>query len=135
MKKNIKKWQEASREAHRISRWAKTMTKWLISRGHKNGANWHVVNFVGTNNSESRGIVDLLAIRKDHRTNDRKIKRGDLFEVVLFQPCNIFSFSNRRRNYTVETGIQTSPCKSNSLIRMETKKEITILLAQTKEMD
>lgn len=85
MNKNIKKWHEASKEAHRTARWAKTMTKWLISRNHNKGAKWHVVNFVGCNNSESRGIVDLLAIRKDHRTNNSKIKRGDLFEVVLIQ--------------------------------------------------
>ncbi len=85
MNKHIKKCREASKEAHRTARWAKTMTKWLISRNHNGGAKWHVVNFVGSHNSESRGIVDLLAIRKDHRTNDRKIKRGDLFEVVLIQ--------------------------------------------------
>lgn len=71
--------------AHRTSRWAKTMTKWLISRRHKNGAKWHVVNFVGFSNSESRGIVDLLALRKDHLTTDSKVKRGDLFEIVLIQ--------------------------------------------------
>lgn len=85
MNKNIKKWHEASKEAHRTARWARTMTKWLISRNHNKGAKWHVVNFVGSNNSESRGIVDLLAIRKDHRINNSKIKRGDLFEVVLIQ--------------------------------------------------
>lgn len=79
------KWKNASMAAHRTSRWAKTMTKWLITRNHKNGAKWHVLNFVGSNNSESRGIVDLLAIRKDHRTNSSKLKRGDLFEVILIQ--------------------------------------------------
>jgi hypothetical protein len=85
MNKNTEKWQNASRKAQRTARWAKTMTKWLISRRHKNGTKWHVVNFVGSNNAGSRGIVDLLAIRKDHRTNNSKIKRGDLFEVVLIQ--------------------------------------------------
>lgn len=83
MNKNTKKLQEASRKAHRTSRWAKTMTKWLISRNHNRGAKWHVVNFVGSNNSESRGIVDLLVIRKDHQTHDDKIKRGDLFDIVF----------------------------------------------------
>jgi hypothetical protein len=82
MNKNTKKWQEASREAHRTARWAKTMTKWLISRKRKGGVKWHVVNFAGLHNSESRGIVDLLAIRKDHRTHDEKIKRGDSFEII-----------------------------------------------------
>ena len=27
----------------------------------------------------------MLSIRKDHRTHDPKIKRGDLFDVVLIQ--------------------------------------------------
>ncbi|MBN1363472.1 MAG: hypothetical protein JW976_01570 [Syntrophaceae bacterium] len=85
MNKNTNKWQNASQKAHRTARWAKTMTKWLISKKNEGGAKWHVVNFVGSSNSESRGIVDLLAIRKDHRTNDSKIKRGDLFDVVLIQ--------------------------------------------------
>lgn len=85
MNKNTKRWQEASLKAHRTARWAKTMTKWLISRNHNRGAKWHVVNFVGSNNSESRGVVDLLAIRKDHQAHDDKIKRGDLFEIILIQ--------------------------------------------------
>ncbi|OGW25491.1 MAG: hypothetical protein A2X55_03265 [Nitrospirae bacterium GWB2_47_37] len=79
------KWEKASETAHRTSRWAKTMTKWLITKNCKNGAKWHVVNFVGTANSESRGVVDLIAIRKDHRCQNPPIKIGDLFEVVLIQ--------------------------------------------------
>jgi len=82
---NKNKWREASREAHRSARWAKTMTKWLISRNRKGGVKWHVVNFVGSHNAESRGIVDLLAIRKNHRTYNEKIKRGDSFEIILLQ--------------------------------------------------
>jgi len=77
---------------------------------NKNTEKWHVVNFVGSNNAESRGIVDLLAIRKDHRTNNSKIKRGALFEAVLIQvKGGRAPFSNRRRHCTVETGIQISP--------------------------
>jgi len=82
---NAKKWQEAGINAHRTARWAKIMTKWLITRNRKNGAKWHVVNFLGPNNAESRGVVDLLAIRKDHQMRDAKVKRGDLFEIVLIQ--------------------------------------------------
>lgn len=85
MNKDTKKWQEASIAAHRTARWAKTMTKWLISRNHNGGVKWHVVNFVGSHNSESRGIADLLAIRKDHQAHNDKIKRGDLFEIILIQ--------------------------------------------------
>lgn len=83
--KKAKKWEEAGIKAHRTARWAKIMTKWLITRNRSNGAKWHVVNLLGPNKSESRGVVDLLAIRKDHRIQDAKIKRGDLFEIVLIQ--------------------------------------------------
>jgi len=79
------KWKTASVAAHRTSRWAKTMTKWLITKNCKNGAKWHVVNFVGSANSESRGVVDLLAIRKDHHSKNVGIKIGDLFDIVLIQ--------------------------------------------------
>ena len=34
---------------------------------------------------ESAGIVDLMAIRKDHGTHNSKFKRGDLFEIILIQ--------------------------------------------------
>lgn len=79
------KWVKASVAAHRTSRWAKTMTKWLITKNCKNGAKWLVVNFVGSDNSESRGVVDLLAIRKDHHFQNVGIKIGDLFDIVLIQ--------------------------------------------------
>jgi len=35
--------------------------------------------------SEARGIVDLLAIRKDHRRDGAGLKRGDLLEMILIQ--------------------------------------------------
>ena len=79
------KWKTASVAAHRTSRWAKTMTKWLITKNCKNGAKWHVINFVGSANSESRGVVDLIAIRKDHHSCNSEIKIGDLFDIVLIQ--------------------------------------------------
>lgn len=61
------------------------MAKWLVAYNHRDGAIWNVVNFNGPNGSESRGIVDLLAIRKDHRSKKAGLKRGDLFEIVLIQ--------------------------------------------------
>lgn len=82
---DAKKWREAGIKAHRTARWAKIMTKWLITRNRSKGAKWHVVNFLGPNNAESRGVVDLLVVRKDHRIHDAKVKRGDLFEIVLIQ--------------------------------------------------
>jgi hypothetical protein len=61
------------------------MTKWLITRSSKDGAKWRVVDFNGPNGQESRGIVDLLAIRKEHQPTKAAIARGDLFEMVLVQ--------------------------------------------------
>jgi hypothetical protein len=42
------------------------MTKWLITRVRA-ARGWEIVNFTGRQGAESRGIVDLLAIRKDHK--------------------------------------------------------------------
>ena len=44
-----------------------------------------IVPLPGRNGKESAGVVDLLAIRRDHRTKNRIIKRGDLFEIILIQ--------------------------------------------------
>lgn len=43
------------------------------------------MDFGGKTKSEARGIVDLIAIRKDHRQDGPGLKRGDLFEIVLIQ--------------------------------------------------
>ncbi|MBX3305625.1 MAG: hypothetical protein KF751_06160 [Nitrospira sp.] len=73
------------RKAQQTARWARIMTKWLVTRSCRGGAKWQVVNFNGSQGSESAGIVDLLAIRKDHRSEQAKLKRGDLFEIALIQ--------------------------------------------------
>jgi hypothetical protein len=61
------------------------MTKWLVTYSRRSGAKWILVDFGGKTRSESRGIVDLLAIRKDHRKEVAGLKRGDLFDMVLIQ--------------------------------------------------
>lgn len=61
------------------------MTKWLVSYSCKTGAKWRFVEFGGPTGAESYGIVDILAIRKDHRPKGNGTKRGDLFEMVLIQ--------------------------------------------------
>jgi hypothetical protein len=71
--------------AQKTSRWAKTMTKWLITRSRQTGVKWQLVEFGGRTGSESRGIVDIIAIRKDHRSANESLKRGDLFDIVLIQ--------------------------------------------------
>ena len=46
---------------------------------------WQLVTFCGSGGGESVGIVDLLAIRKNHRPAGNRFNRGDLFDVVLIQ--------------------------------------------------
>ena len=75
----------ASEKARRSAKWATTMTKWVISR-NKGRTTWQIVSFCGPHGCESVGIVDLLAVRKDHTSPKQKgLKRGDLFEMVLIQ--------------------------------------------------
>jgi hypothetical protein len=73
------------RKAHHTAKWARTMTKWLVTYTRRKGAKWNLVDFGGKTKSEARGIVDLIAIRKDHRQEGPGLKRGDLFEIVLIQ--------------------------------------------------
>jgi hypothetical protein len=80
-----RKMETAARKAAKTCRWAKIMTAWIIRRNWATGAKWHIVDFVGPNGSESRGIVDLLAVRKNHAVHRGTIKRGDLLDIVLIQ--------------------------------------------------
>jgi hypothetical protein len=75
----------SGRKAHRTAKWARTMTKWHITFAGSTKTKWKFVEFGGPAGSESRGIVDILAIRKDHRREDMGIKRGDCFELILIQ--------------------------------------------------
>jgi hypothetical protein len=73
--------------AIRTAKWATTMTRWRIgfeTRGKRlakasvNPARrWQLVGFPGPAGRESAGIVDLIAIRKDHSTRNGAFKRGD----------------------------------------------------------
>jgi hypothetical protein len=73
------------RKAYHTAKWARTMTKWLVTYSRRTGAKWNLVDFGGKARGEARGIVDLIAIRKDHRHDSPGLKRGDLFEIVLIQ--------------------------------------------------
>lgn len=47
---------------------------------------WRFVSFRGENRGEWRGIVDILAIRKDTSLPANvNLKRGDLFDIILIQ--------------------------------------------------
>jgi hypothetical protein len=76
---------DPGQKAHHTAKWARTMTKWLVTYSRRRGARWNLVDFGGKTTAEARGIVDLIAIRKDHRHDGPGLKRGDLFEVVLIQ--------------------------------------------------
>lgn len=46
---------------------------------------WHLLTFAGPDGGESRGVVDMIAIRKDHGDPLPGTKRGDAFQVLLIQ--------------------------------------------------
>jgi hypothetical protein len=46
---------------------------------------WQLVTFCGKAGGEARGVVDLLAVRKDHRTAIAGTKRGDALQIILIQ--------------------------------------------------
>jgi hypothetical protein len=73
------------RKAQKTARWARTMTKWHIKFSGGAKTQWKFVEFGGVNGSESRGIVDILAIRKNHKKQGDGLKRGDAFEMILIQ--------------------------------------------------
>ena len=68
-------------------KWAVTMTKVRIRRAvaHAPFPRWHLLTFVGPGGGESRGVVDIFAIRKDHGNPPTGAKRGDLFQIILIQ--------------------------------------------------
>jgi len=72
-------------KAQHTAKWARTMTKWLITYSRRTGARWNLVEFGGKTGAEARGIIDLIAIRKDHRKDVSGLKRGDLLDIVLIQ--------------------------------------------------
>ena len=78
-------WKKARVTAARTARWAVIMTKVRI-RHVVARTRWQLVTFYGASGGESVGVVDLLAVRKDHRTSPRAgMKRGDALQIVLIQ--------------------------------------------------
>lgn len=76
------------------AKWAETMATWHITYSGRPGAlgtkkartvKWQLISFLGPNGHDARGIVDMMAIRKDHKTEGTRVKRGDRFEIVLIQ--------------------------------------------------
>lgn len=68
-------------------KWAMTMTKVRIRQAMATAPFpcWHLLTFTGRDGGESRGVVDLIAIRKDHGAPRNGTKRGDCFQIILIQ--------------------------------------------------
>ena len=77
-------WSKAQEMAARTARWAVTMVKVRI-RQIASRTRWQLVTFYGKSGGESVGVVDLLAIRKDHGKPVGSIKRGDALQIILIQ--------------------------------------------------
>ena len=73
----------AWKKAGNTDRWTEILFRALAARVAKR---WRFVSFRGVGGGEWRGIVDVLAIRKDtSHSNLELLKSGDLFDVVLVQ--------------------------------------------------
>jgi len=69
----------------KTGKWARIMTKWLITKSGGANVRWQFVVFLGPKGGESRGIVDIVAIRKNHKPPKPGLKRGNLLDMVLIQ--------------------------------------------------
>jgi len=74
---------QPSEKAADTDRWTEILFRALSNRVAKR---WRFVSFRGVGGGEWRGIVDVLAIRKDTSHSDHHLlKSGDLFDIVLVQ--------------------------------------------------
>lgn len=75
------------RLAAETAKWAITMTKVRIRQATADNPwpHWHLLSFTGVEGRESRGVVDLIAVRKDHGEPLRGTKRGDALQIILIQ--------------------------------------------------
>lgn len=70
-------------KAHATGRWAETIFRALSVRV---ASRWKFVSFRGAEKGEWRGVVDIIAIRKNTALPEGEVlKRGDLFEIILIQ--------------------------------------------------
>jgi hypothetical protein len=70
-------------KAHATGRWAEIIFRALSTRVANR---WQFTPFRGSGQGESRGVVDVIAIRRNMADpNHDVLKRGDLFDIVLIQ--------------------------------------------------
>jgi hypothetical protein len=76
-------------KGRRTAKLAVTMAKVRIRQAvaQKPWPRWHLIDFYGRQGRESRGVVDIIAIRKDHSKRSVRlgIKRGDALQIILVQ--------------------------------------------------
>jgi hypothetical protein len=77
-------WKQTQQKAARTARWAVTMTKVRI-RQVVSRTRWQLITFYGKSGAESVGVVDMLAIRKDHSAPVGATRRGDALQIILIQ--------------------------------------------------
>jgi hypothetical protein len=77
-------WVAAAAKATRTHKWSITMTRWLVSRLRTKPV-WKLITFGGPQGEESIGVVDILALRKNHKLGRNGLLRGDLFDIILIQ--------------------------------------------------
>ena len=73
--------------AAHTAKWAVTMTKVCIRQAVARAPfpRWHLLTFSGPGGGESTGVVDMIAVRKDHGAPPPGSKRGDLLQMILIQ--------------------------------------------------
>lgn len=74
-------------KAHRTAKWSVTLAKKAIRHAvrHAPFPRWHLLAFAGPAGREARGVVDLIAVRKDHIAPSNGLKRGDTLQLILIQ--------------------------------------------------
>src|SRR5207237_5952368 len=82
MSDGLVNWKEAQQKAALTARWAVTMVKVRIRRVASR-TRWQLVTFYGKAGGESVGVVDLLAIRKDHSQPVGGVRRGDALIILI----------------------------------------------------
>ena len=83
MGKSSVDWVAAQQKAAATDKWTEIIMRAIAQKVAKR---WKFVSFRGSRGGEWRGIVDVLAIRKDtSRPNRHRLKRGDLFDVMIIQ--------------------------------------------------
>lgn len=86
-KKRNKEYVRRFEIARETAAWAVTMAKVRIRQAIADNPwpHWHLLTFTGKSGREARGVVDMIAIRKNHGEAIKGLKRGDALQIILIQ--------------------------------------------------